>query len=85
MTNSNYLTDCILYQICKIFLVYYKKRETLPDNTAKNTVILWCGNFMERHSFCIVSGESPKTMRKLCLSTKFPQRKLGKITVFQAV
>ena len=44
MTNSNYLTDCILYQICKIFLVYYKKRETLPDNTAKNTVIL--SNFM---------------------------------------
>ena len=26
---------------------------------------------MERHSFLIVSGDSPKTMRKLCLSTKF--------------
>ena len=28
-------------------------------------LISWCGNFVERHSFRIVSGESPKTMRKL--------------------
>ena len=43
-------------------------------DTAKNTVITpisWHGNFVERHSFRIVSGESPETMRKLCLSTKF--------------
>ena len=26
---------------------------------------------MERHSFCVISGESPETMRKLCLSLKF--------------
>ena len=30
-----------------------------------------CGNFLERHTFCIVLGESPETIRKLCLSTKF--------------
>ena len=40
---------------------------------------------MERHSFCIVSGDSPKTMQKLCLATKFPHQELGKITVSFAV
>ena len=34
-------------------------------------LISWCRNFVERHSFSIVSGESPETMRKLCLSAKF--------------
>ena len=29
---------------------------------------------MERHSFDRVSGESPETLRKLCLSTKFPHQ-----------
>ena len=28
------------------------------------------GNFVERHSFCIVLSEEPKTMRKLCLFHK---------------
>ena len=36
----------------------------------------WCGNFVERHSFRIVSDETPETMRKLCLSTKFPHQKI---------
>ena len=40
---------------------------------------------MERHSFRIVSGESPEIMRKLCLSTKFLLMKLGEITAFYAV
>ena len=40
---------------------------------------------MERHSLRIVSGKSPKTMRKLCLSIKFPNHKFGEITVFYAV
>ena len=35
-------------------------------------LISWCRNFVERYSFRIVLGESPETMRKLCLSTKFP-------------
>ena len=37
---------------------------------------------MERHSFRIVSGESPETVRKLCLSIKFPHQELGETTVF---
>ena len=39
-------------------------------------LISWCGNFVERHIFCIVSGEFPKTMRKLCLSTKFSHQEI---------
>ena len=31
---------------------------------------------MERHSFRIVSGESPETIRKLYLSTKFPHHEI---------
>ena len=40
-------------------------------------LISWCGNFVERHSFRIVLGDLPNTMRKLCLSTKFPHQKIG--------
>ena len=48
-------------------------------NTAKNTVfhlISSYGNFVEKHSFRIVSGESPEIMRKLCPSTKFPCKEI---------
>ena len=31
---------------------------------------------MQRHSFRKVSGESPETMRKLCLSSKFPHKEI---------
>ena len=37
-------------------------------------LISWCGKFVERHSFHIVSGESPETMQKLCISTNFPHQ-----------
>ena len=53
--------------------------------TAKNTVISWCGNFVERHNFRIVSG----FRQKLCGNCGFPQnihtRKLREITLFFAV
>ena len=39
-------------------------------------LISWCGSFVERHSFRIDSGESPETVRKLCLSTKCPQQEI---------
>ena len=35
-------------------------------------LILWYRNFVE--SFCRALGNSPKPMRKLCLSTKFPHQ-----------
>ena len=39
-------------------------------------LILCYGNFVERHSFRIVSGDSPETMRKLYLSKKFPHQEI---------
>ena len=33
-------------------------------------------HFVESHSFCIVSGDLPKTMRKLYLSTKFSNQEM---------
>ena len=39
-------------------------------------LISWCGNFVEKHSFLIVSGESPKTKRKLCPSAKFQHQEI---------
>ena len=39
-------------------------------------LISWCGSFVERHSFHIVSSNLPETMWKLCLSTKFPHQEI---------
>ena len=39
-------------------------------------VTCWFGNFVESHSFRIVSGNSTETMRKVCLSTKFPHQEI---------
>ena len=41
----------------------------------------WCGNFVERHSFRIVSGDSPETV----FPQNFHTMKLGEITVFYVV
>ena len=61
------------------FSYHYSHSYLLIVITAKNPVILlnflvWtlCG----MPSFRIVSGESLKTMRELCLSTKFPRQKI---------
>ena len=40
---------------------------------------------MERHSFRVVSGESPETKRNCALPQNFHTRKLGEITLFYAV
>ena len=48
-------------------------------------LIFWCRNFVEVHSFRRVSGDWLETLRKLCTTTKFLHRKLGKISVFYAV
>ena len=39
-------------------------------------LISWCGNFAGRYIFRIVSGGSPETIQKLCLSTKFPYQEI---------
>ena len=37
-------------------------------------LISWCGNFVERYNFSRILGDSPETLSKLCLSTKFPHQ-----------
>ena len=39
-------------------------------------LISWCGNFVERHSFRRVLGDSLEALRKLCLLTKFPHQEI---------
>ena len=39
-------------------------------------LISWCGNFVERSSFRIISGDSPEIMRKLCCFPKFPHQEI---------
>ena len=38
--------------------------------------IFSCENFVEKHSLCIVLGESPETMQQLCLSAKFQHQEI---------
>ena len=44
--------------------------------TSKFHLISCCGNFLERHSLRVVSGDLPGTMRKMCLSTKLPRQEI---------
>ena len=37
-------------------------------------LISWCEHFMKRHSFHKILGESHETLRKLFVSTKFPDQ-----------
>ena len=39
-------------------------------------LISWCENFVKRQIFLIVLADSPETMRKMYLSTKFPQQEI---------
>ena len=49
-------------------------------------LISWCGNFMENHSFRIVSVDSHKTIQKLCFSTRFPYQEITwNYSIFQVV
>ena len=49
---------------CQKVLRYTAKNNVTGSNSCR-------GNFVERHSFRIVSSDLRKTMRKLCLSPKF--------------
>ena len=66
--SNKVATECL--QLCwtKIFQMF--SLHEIPELR----LIFWCGNFMEKQSFCSGSGESPKTQRKLCYSTKFPHK-----------
>ena len=73
--------------ISSMHLAYWKFHDTKKHKTSNKRyltlhkmslfhLISWCGSFVERHSFRIFSGESLETMRKLCLSTKFPHQEI---------
>ena len=49
--------------------------ENIINAVQKYHLISWCGN-LDRHSFRRVSGDSPETVQKLYLSTKFPHQEI---------
>ena len=55
--------------------VVFSNLKSKSFTTAKN-IISWCGNFVERNNFRIISGESPETTQKLFLSSKFPHQEI---------
>ena len=57
------------------FLAVVFKRIALR-RIPKFYLISWCANFVERHSFRRVSGDSPKTLGKLCLFAKCPHQEI---------
>ena len=48
-------------------------------------LICWCGDFVQRHSFRIASGDWPKLCGSCAFLQDFHTRKLGEIKVFYAV
>ena len=68
-TIMHMLIKMVTLQVC---LFQSKSLRKIP----KFYLIYWFGNFVERHSFGTVLGESPETLRKLCLSTKFPHQEI---------
>ena len=72
------------FQIAVISVHFIKKSNQKLIENWKTTqrkvpqfhLIFWCGNFMERYNFSIISGESPKNMRKPYLSIKFPHQEI---------
>ena len=50
--------------------------ELILRKITKFHLILLCGNFVEGHSFRRVSSDCPETLRKLCLSKKFPYQEI---------
>ena len=75
LTNQKVIRNCQWNFMHKINVTHFVLISSLVlCKIPKFHLISWCGNFVERLSFRRVSGESPKTLRKLCLSTKFPHQ-----------
>ena len=85
--RSEKITYCLVNPVLKKFVTWeMRSSETdiffLEKQVLKNFLptlqkilqfhlISWCGNFVEKCSFRIVSGESHKTVGKLCLYLEF--------------
>ena len=75
LTNQKVIRNCQWNFMHKINVTHFVLISSLVlCKIPKFHLISSCGNFVERLSFRRVSGESLKTLRKLCLSTKFPHR-----------
>ena len=61
---------------------FFNERYLTLCKIPKFHLIFWCGNFLESHSFRSVSGES---CGNCAFQQNFHTRKLGEISVFQAV
>ena len=79
MFGNKFRKKC-LYLIEWIFFCQYTFTSLSCVNPLRKIpyfhLISWCANFVKRHSFPIVSGESREIMRKLCLSTKFSHHEI---------
>ena len=56
--------------------IFTKRFHDALRKIPKFYLISWCRNFVERHSFRRVSSYLPKSLQKLCLSTKFPHQEI---------
>ena len=65
-TRSNDSRTCNLHFMHWICLSLHASRRKIPSFHQ----VSWCRNFVESHSFGIISSESPETMPKLCHSAK---------------
>ena len=46
------------------------------QNIPKFHLTSWCGIFVEMHGFCRVFDHLPESLRKLCVSAKFPHQQI---------
>ena len=57
-------------------LLMKREKYLILRKIPKFYLTFWCENFVARHSFRRASGKSPETLRKLCISKKFPHREI---------
>ena len=68
---QNFIFCEILVRITNLWNKYTRKNTANNTLISPNSLVSWCGDFVERHSLHKVSGKFPETMRKHCLSKKF--------------
>ena len=73
----------------KMYTIFSSFTSCYPQDTLRKTprfrLIIWGGNFVQRQSFCRVSGDSLETMQKCAFAQNVKIRKVGEVLVFKAV
>ena len=79
-TLHNICDGCKLSCSQEIYRNAFLKISQMSQETLRKIpkfhLISWCGNFVETHSFCKILSESPETLGKLKVPTKFPHQKI---------